>query len=181
MSQYRRRSYTAPELNEEAWLGWIEETYGVVLGDGQLYVDGRNRFVYAGSEYIARVGHDGEPENATDWAESIAHRPRHLKTTEEVAVAVVGLLDHLAVGSVAARAALDAAEAILVALERANECGNSISTGGHDPYGTTCDLPHGHDGPHAGPDYFGEGRMTWEGGGSCAGDPLPVRNAQHIR
>lgn len=64
--------------------------------------------------------------------------------------------------------------------ERENECGNSISTGGFDPYGTSCDLMHGHAGPHEGPDYFGEGRMSWEGGGSCAGDPLPVRNVEHI-
>jgi hypothetical protein len=60
-----------------------------------------------------------------------------------------------------------------------NECGNSISTGGFDPYGTHCDLQHGHTGPHEGSDYFGEGRMTWTGGGSCAGDPLPVHIIEH--
>lgn len=64
--------------------------------------------------------------------------------------------------------------------ERDNECGNSISTGGFDPYGTSCDLPQGHAGPHEGPDYFGCGRLRWEGGGSCAGDPLPVRNVEHM-
>jgi hypothetical protein len=61
-----------------------------------------------------------------------------------------------------------------------SRCGVSITTGGFDPCGTSCDLDQGHEGPHEGPDFFGEGRLRWGGGGSCAGDPLPVRNLEHI-
>lgn len=63
--------------------------------------------------------------------------------------------------------------------EMESMCGVGISTGGHDPYGTSCDLPRGHDGPHEGPDFFGVGRLKWTGGGSCAGDPLPVHIIEH--
>lgn len=60
-------------------------------------------------------------------------------------------------------------------------CGQPFTTGGFDPYGTSCDLKHGHEGPHEGDDPFGTGgRVQWEGGGSCAGDPLPQRNVKFI-
>ena len=51
----------------------------------------------------------------------------------------------------------------------------------HDPYGTSCKLEKGHKGPHRGSDPFGNGGdVEWEGGGSCAGDPLPQRNVRWI-
>lgn len=65
--------------------------------------------------------------------------------------------------------------------EMARMCHVGISTGGFDPYGTSCDLEGGHDGPHEGPDYFGVGRLRWTGGGTCMGDPLPVHIIEHIR
>lgn len=61
-----------------------------------------------------------------------------------------------------------------------SRCGVGISTGGFDPYGTSCDLDHGHDGPHEGSDWFGVGRLRWTGGGSCAGDPLPFTIVEHV-
>lgn len=63
------------------------------------------------------------------------------------------------------------------AMER--ECGVGISTGGFDPYGTSCDLDRGHEGPHEGTDWFGVGRLRWTGGGMCAGDPLPFTIVEH--
>jgi hypothetical protein len=57
---------------------------------------------------------------------------------------------------------------------REHECGCTISTGGHDPYSTSCDLDANHTGPHEGPGWFSyEERLRWTGGGSCAGDALP--------
>jgi hypothetical protein len=56
------------------------------------------------------------------------------------------------------------------------QCGASYTTGGHDPYGTDCDQPIGHypATDHEGDDPFGgSGRVSWRGGGSCAGDALP--------
>lgn len=72
---------------------------------------------------------------------------------------------------------LDAYEAHCAALMC--ECGVHISTGGFDPYGTSCDLDAGHDGPHEGPDFFGNGRLRWTGGGSCAGDALAYHVIDH--
>jgi hypothetical protein len=58
-------------------------------------------------------------------------------------------------------------------------CGAAYTTGGHDPYGTECDLAAGHDGPHWGDDpYDGQGRVEWSGGGSAGGDPLPYRDVR---
>lgn len=59
--------------------------------------------------------------------------------------------------------------------EQDNQCGRSLTMGpAHDPYGTACDLPAGHDGPHEGPHPVAEDeRLRWTGGGSCVGDPLP--------
>lgn len=61
-------------------------------------------------------------------------------------------------------------------------CAASYTTGGHDPYGTTCDQEAGHypGTPHSGADPMGgDGRVTWRGGGYVAGDPLPYREVQH--
>lgn len=60
-------------------------------------------------------------------------------------------------------------------------CGCSISTGGFDPYGTSCDLERGHEGPHEGCDFFGVGRLRWTGGGSCVGDALPFTIVEHVK
>lgn len=56
-------------------------------------------------------------------------------------------------------------------------CGRSFTMGSaHDPYGVSCDLPEGHDGPHQGDHPLAEDeRIGWTGGGSVAGDPLPVK------
>ena len=65
--------------------------------------------------------------------------------------------------------------------ERPDTCTAEYVTGGHDPYGTECDLAPGHSGPHLGANPFGgKGRVEWSGGGSVAGDPLPYRNARWI-
>jgi hypothetical protein len=56
------------------------------------------------------------------------------------------------------------------------ECGADYTTGGNDPSGTYCDRNRGHypGSDHEGPDPFGgDGRVSWRGGGSCAGDALP--------
>lgn len=57
-------------------------------------------------------------------------------------------------------------------------------TGGQDPFGTDCDNENpSHEGPHEGPDPIDPEsgrRVRWEGGGFCAGDPLPYRNVQYI-
>ena len=56
-------------------------------------------------------------------------------------------------------------------------CGAGYTTGGHDPYGTSCELPRRHKGSHRGADPYGNGgQIEWEGGGMCAGDTIPYRN-----
>lgn len=63
--------------------------------------------------------------------------------------------------------------------EQEEICGHNFTTGGHDPYGTSCDLPPRHEGKHRGHDPFGgDGHVEWLGGGSCAGDPLPYREVE---
>lgn len=58
-------------------------------------------------------------------------------------------------------------------------CGATYVTGGHDPYGTECDLAAGHPGPHRGANPLGnEGNVEWNGGGWCSGDPLPYRDVR---
>ena len=60
-------------------------------------------------------------------------------------------------------------------------CEAEFVTKGPDPYATDCKLKDGHDGPHRGPDPFGAYiDVEWEGGGTCAGDPLPYRNVRFI-
>lgn len=43
------------------------------------------------------------------------------------------------------------------------QCNCPLTTGPtHDPYGTSCDLPKGHEGDHSGPCPFGSDEpMTW--------------------
>lgn len=59
------------------------------------------------------------------------------------------------------------------------ECGAPLTLGPqHDPYQTTCDQAESHfpGTDHAGPHPLGTrpgDRITWRGGGRCAGDPLP--------
>lgn len=66
--------------------------------------------------------------------------------------------------------------------DRPETCGASYVTGGHDPYGTECDLAPGHPGPHVGADPFGgDGRVQWSGGGSAGGDRLPYRDVRWTR
>lgn len=66
------------------------------------------------------------------------------------------------------------------------QCNASLTIGpAHDPYGTSCDLSEAHvndDRPvvHAGPHPMGEGRIRWTGGGSVAGDPLPVHIIEEL-
>lgn len=61
------------------------------------------------------------------------------------------------------------------------ECTATYTTGGSDPYGTKCEEPGGHDGPHEGPHPLDElSRLQWDGGGMCAGDPLPYRNVHTV-
>lgn len=75
----------------------------------------------------------------------------------------------------ASYAQFEASEALL--------CHARYSTGGPDPYGTSCDLPGGH---YPGTDHQGghplgdESTITWRGGGTCAGDPLPYTNVKGI-
>jgi hypothetical protein len=59
------------------------------------------------------------------------------------------------------------------------ECGAPLTLGPqHDPYRTTCDQAEGHypGTDHTGPHPLGTrpgDRITWQGGGRCAGDSLP--------
>lgn len=49
-----------------------------------------------------------------------------------------------------------------------------------EQFASDCDRDPGHSGPHEGPCPFGtEQRVSWEGGGFCAGDPLPYRNVTY--
>lgn len=69
--------------------------------------------------------------------------------------------------------------------DQPEECGASYTTGpSWDPYGTSCDLEPGHDGPHEGLDplpVVDGDRVQWQGGGMCAGDPLPYRDVKRIQ
>lgn len=58
---------------------------------------------------------------------------------------------------------------------RIETCGASFVTG---DYGTECDKDEGHPMPHEADDPMEMPgvRVSWEGGGSCAGDRLPYRN-----
>lgn len=50
-------------------------------------------------------------------------------------------------------------------------------------FGTDCDLDANHPMPHEGQDPMDDRpgkRVQWEGGGFCAGDPLPYRNVRYI-
>lgn len=59
------------------------------------------------------------------------------------------------------------------------QCGRSIPLGYDD--GTSCDRPEGHEGVHRGPSpHDAASVVIWRGGGSCAGDPLPVRELHHL-
>jgi hypothetical protein len=71
--------------------------------------------------------------------------------------------------------------AYLAEMERT--CGRSVTLGpAHDPYGATCELDTNHSGPHRSPDPFGgEGFYEWTGGGTCAGDPLPIRDGRFVQ
>ena len=67
--------------------------------------------------------------------------------------------------------------------EQPDECGAQLVTPGPDPYATSCDQPPGHypASKHDGDDpiFPGPGmRVRWQGGGSCAGDPLPFRDVE---
>jgi len=63
--------------------------------------------------------------------------------------------------------------------EQERMCGASVTLGGADPYGASCELEAGHRGPHVSANPFGgDGTYEWSGGGMCAGDPLPVRGAR---
>jgi len=65
--------------------------------------------------------------------------------------------------------------------EQERLCGISVTLDGSDPYGASCELEGGHRGPHVSPNPFGgAGTYEWTGGGSVAGDPLPVRNARFV-
>lgn len=62
-------------------------------------------------------------------------------------------------------------------------CGREYTFGSaHDPYGTSCEEPAGHNGPHKGLNPLGaaDDYVTWSGGGYCAGDPLPVTNVKWL-
>lgn len=62
-------------------------------------------------------------------------------------------------------------------------CGATLVLDGSDPVSSGCDLEPKHEGvKHEGPCPYGtDGRVRWEGGGMCAGDPLPVRNVEFPR
>jgi hypothetical protein len=78
-------------------------------------------------------------------------------------------------------AAYEAYEAESLA-QHERECGVDITVGpDHDPYGASCELDKGHDGPHRSADPFGgDGHVTWFGGGTCVGDPLPIRDFRFV-
>ena len=67
-------------MNDAAWLDAIEDQYGVRLGPGQIY-DQRGQ-VYAGSEYVATLGSTDDPQDATQWSDSLNHMPRYGKGIE---------------------------------------------------------------------------------------------------
>lgn len=63
-------------------------------------------------------------------------------------------------------------------------CGAPYKVGGSESFGSDCDNQDRNHYPatkHEGPCPFGtDQRVRWEGGGSCAGDPLPFRNVEYI-
>ncbi len=61
-----------------------------------------------------------------------------------------------------------------------DECGRTWTSQGFDPSATECELPMGHAGQHKGPSPFGDGWITWSGGGRIAGDRVPVRNVRYL-
>lgn len=66
---------------------------------------------------------------------------------------------------------------LTVGEETPEPCPSTITLGPrHDPTGADCSLPRGHFGVHSSPDPWDRPEpLTWTGGGSCAGDPLPHR------
>lgn len=64
------------EIDTHEWAVAIEDGYGVSLEAWQLYADRAGR-VYAGSEYVARLGVSTRPQDAAEWADAISHFPRH--------------------------------------------------------------------------------------------------------
>jgi hypothetical protein len=61
--------------------------------------------------------------------------------------------------------------------ELPDECGAVYTTGGNDPYSTSCTLPPRHDDLHRGPDPFGgDGTIGWRGGQMAGGDRTPYRD-----
>lgn len=68
------------------------------------------------------------------------------------------------------------------------QCGAPFVTGGSDPYSTSCDNMNGpshhpatkHSAPHPLAMGDDESRVEWNGGGSCAGDPLPYRDVEWL-
>ena len=65
--------------------------------------------------------------------------------------------------------------------QMANRCLAGFVTG---EFGTDCDIEDpNHPMPHEGQDPLDDRpgkRVQWEGGGFCAGDPLPYRNVKYI-
>lgn len=62
--------------------------------------------------------------------------------------------------------------------EMERQCGRDVVFGED---GASCSRDADHpEKTHRGPSPFGEGFVEWEGGGSCAGDPLPVRNVRFV-
>jgi hypothetical protein len=57
-------------LTRRAWLDAIEDRYGLRLRhENDVYV--QRGFVYAGSEYVARLGRTADPADAIEWTASI--------------------------------------------------------------------------------------------------------------
>jgi hypothetical protein len=59
-------------------------------------------------------------------------------------------------------------------------CSARWVSGGSDPYATECEDTQGHypETDHIGPNPYGVGKVSWRGGGSCAGDALPYQKVQ---
>ena len=72
---YRNYRKPAPTRNltqedQEAWWEAIYQRFGVrLLHTSDIYAQ-RGR-VYAGSEYVARLGATNDPELATEWTEGV--------------------------------------------------------------------------------------------------------------
>ena len=72
MSYYRKprpvRNLTPEE--QLLWVDAIRERTGTSLGrPSEVYA--QRGLVYAGSEYVARLGATNHPDDATEWAESV--------------------------------------------------------------------------------------------------------------